>query len=113
MYYTEEELLEAVNILVEDYGIDEDEAIEMIAEEVELLDEGLLQGTPFPTRHSIKKSFRASKRAEKLRAKAKKYDAKSDIAYKTAKAHAAKYNEIERRRKERNRKHTLHQFNIK
>ena len=41
MYYTEEELLEAVDILVEDYGIDEDEAIDMIAEayEMELLDE--------------------------------------------------------------------------
>ena len=39
--YTEEELLEAVNILVEEYGYDEDEAIDMVNEacEEELLDE--------------------------------------------------------------------------
>ena len=36
--YTEEELLEAVDILVEEYGYDEDEAINMIAESYENID---------------------------------------------------------------------------
>ena len=41
MYYTEEELLEAVDILIEDYGFEEDYAIELIVEsyEEELLNE--------------------------------------------------------------------------
>lgn len=32
--YTEEELLEAVDILIEDYGYDEDEAIDLVSEEL-------------------------------------------------------------------------------
>ena len=39
MYYTKEELLEAVDILVEDYGIDEDEAIELVLQESNILSE--------------------------------------------------------------------------
>ena len=41
MFYDEEELLEAVDILVEDYGFDEDEAIDLLMEdyEDELLEE--------------------------------------------------------------------------
>ena len=34
--YTEEELLEAIDILVEDYGFDEEDAIDIIAESYEM-----------------------------------------------------------------------------
>ena len=55
--FTEEDLLEAVDILVEEYGIDEDEAINMISEqyEIELYNEGIRDyvGDPRNLKNSV------------------------------------------------------------
>lgn len=88
-----EELAEAVVVLMEDYGYDEDEAFDI------LLDEGFVRrvmaGTRIPTGVSLAKAAHYEKKAEKLRRKADKYDEKYDNEREIAKGHAEVFNAIE------------------
>lgn len=88
-----EELAEATVILMEDYDLDEEEALDI------LLDEGFVRrvmaGTRIPTGVSLAKAAHYEKKAEKLRRKADKYDEKYDNEREIAKGHAEVFNAIE------------------